>query len=311
MSINPTRSRRRLCGARLVAVLALVLAPVSGHPSAVAGGPTLTTQAADPQAAVAPTLATVAAPSAYDKAVLTDKPVGFWHNARGTDLVGGRNASRIGRPGTARLPNGDTAARFDGTRRYLEVADHDRWSPATTGVLTIEAWVRPSTLHFTNGEPEDDCYVHWLGKGAKNQHEWTLRMYSDVTPCEKPQRPNRTSVYAFNLSGSKGTGAYFQGGLNKVPVMKAGQWVHVVGVINSKKKGGDYPNGYVRIFRNGRLVNTRDLSSTVPITLGNGSAPLRIGTRDFASFFQGSIGKVALYDYEVASKRLLAHYKAM
>jgi hypothetical protein len=254
--------------------------------------------------------AALAARSAYDNTVLVDRPSGFWHDARGTDLVGGRHASRVGRPGTATMPNGDTAARFDGSRRYLEVADHNRWSPATTGAVTIEAWVNPSTLRFTSGEA-DDCYVHWLGKGGSNQHEWTLRMYSNVTRCETPQRPNRTSVYAFNLSGGLGTGAYFQGGLNGVPAMRAGQWVHVVGVINEQRKSAAFPNGYVKIYRNGQLINTRDLSSTVPIDLGNGSAPVRIGTRDLNSFFQGSIGKVALYGHEVPASRLRAHYNAM
>ncbi|MGD6442035.1 hypothetical protein VWW95_22390, partial [Xanthomonas citri pv. citri] len=103
------------------------------------------------------TTARTASRSAYDVSVLRDRPVGFWHDARGTDLVGGRNARRVGGPGTARLPNGDTAARFDGSRAYLEVADHDRWSPATTGALTVEAWVRPATLRFTSGEA-GDCY---------------------------------------------------------------------------------------------------------------------------------------------------------
>jgi hypothetical protein len=241
---------------------------------------------------------------------LEDRPVGFWHDARGTDLVGGRDAHWVGRPGTATMPNGDTAARFDGSRRYLEVADHNRWSPATTGAFTIEAWLNPSTLRFTSGE-SDDCYVHWLGKGMSNQHEWTLRMYSNVTRCETPQRPNRTSVYAFNLRGGLGTGAYFQGGLDGVPAMQAGRWVHVVGVINEQRKSPAFPNGYVKIYRNGQLINTSDLSSTVPIDLGNGSAPVRIGTRDLNSFFQGSIGKVALYDHEVPAPRVGAHFGAM
>lgn len=254
--------------------------------------------------------ATLGVPSAYDTTVLVDRPVGFWHDARGRDLVGARHARRVGRPGTTTMPNGDSAARFDGSRRYLEVTDHSRWSPATTGAFTIEAWVNPSTLRFTNGRA-NTCFVHWLGKGTSNQHEWTMRMYSNVTPCETPQRPNRTSVYAFNLAGGLGTGAYFQGGLDGVPAMQVGQWVHVVGVINEQRKSTAFPNGYVKIYRNGRLINTRDLSSTVPIDLRNGSAPVRIGTRDLSSFFQGSIGKVALYGHEVSASRVRAHYNAM
>ncbi len=310
MSWHPGLRGTRLPVVRLVATLVLLLAAASAQAVAVAKDPQSSTGTDSLVSARGVAPPAMAALSAYDRAVLADRPVGFWHDARGTDLVGGRHAARVGRPGTARMPNGDTAARFDGSREYLEVADHNRWSPATTGILTIEAWARPSTLRFTSGQA-DDCYVHWLGKGVSGQQEWTLRMYSDVTPCETPQRPNRTSVYAFNLDGGLGTGAYFQGGLNGVPVMRPGQWVHVAGVINANNKGGNFPNGYIRMYRNGRLINTRDLSSTAAITLGNGSAPVRIGTRDLASFFQGAIGKVALYDYEVPTSRLLTHYNAM
>jgi hypothetical protein len=291
----------------LLVVLLLTLAATQTT-VATSGPTTLRAEAQPPRAAGLPSAA--AARSRYDKAVLADRPVGFWHNAQGADLVSRRNAVRVGEPGSTVLPNGDTAANFDGSRSYLEVADNDRWSPATTGTLTIEAWIRPSTLRFTSGRSAV-CYVHWLGKGVTGQYEWTLRMYSDLTPCESPSRPNRVSVYAFNLPGGLGTGAYFQGGLDGVPVIHRGEWVHVVGVINGNKKSRTFPHGYVRIYRNGDLINTRDLFSTVPVTLRNGSAPLRIGTRDLASFFQGSIGKVALYDYEVAGARLLAHYNSM
>jgi Concanavalin A-like lectin/glucanases superfamily len=245
------------------------------------------------------------ATSPYDDAVMADRPVGFWYDAVGHDLVGQRHATRVGEPGRRSMPNGDSAATFDGSRRYLEIADSDRWSPATTGRLTVEAWMRPSTLRFP------DCYVHWLGKGEPGQQEWTLRMYARSTPCEDPQRPNRVSVYAFNLSGGLGTGAYFQGGLDQVPTMQPNVWVHVVGVINAVDRSAAFPNGYVRIYRNGRLINTRDLSSTVPISLGNGTAPLRIGTQDLDEFFRGAIGKVALYNRELPDSRVLAHYRAM
>jgi Concanavalin A-like lectin/glucanases superfamily len=265
----------------------------------------ITAMAAAPTTARAATPDRGSATSAYDNAVMADRPVGFWHDAAGHDLVGQRHATRVGAPGQRSMPNGDSAATFDGSRRYLEIADSDRWSPATTGRLTVEAWMRPSTLRF----PE--CYVHWLGKGEPGQQEWTLRMYAQSTPCEDPQRPNRVSVYAFNLSGGLGTGAYFQGGLDQVPAMQANVWVHVVGVINAVDRSAAYPNGYVRIYRNGRLINTRDLSSTVPISLGNGTAPLRIGTQDLDEFFRGAIGKVALYDRELPSSRVLAHYQAM
>jgi hypothetical protein len=265
----------------------------------------VTAMAVSPVSASAATSDRELATSTYDTVVMADRPVGFWYDAAGHDLVGQRHGRRVGAPGATTTPNGDSAATFDGSRRYLEIADSDRWSPATTGRLTVEAWMRPSTLEFP------DCYVHWLGKGEPGQQEWTLRMYARSTPCESPRRPNRVSAYAFNLDGGLGTGAYFQGESDGVPKMKANVWIHVVGVINAVDRSAAYPNGYVRIYRNGRLINTRDLSSTVPISLQNGTAPLRIGTQNFNGFFRGAIGKVALYDRELSASKVLAHYRAM
>jgi hypothetical protein len=89
---------------------------------------------------------------------MADRPMGFWYDAAGHDLVSRRHARSVGAPSTTRTPNGDSAATFDGTRRYLEIADSNRWSPATTGRLTVEAWMRSSTLQFP------DCYVRALAR---------------------------------------------------------------------------------------------------------------------------------------------------
>jgi hypothetical protein len=37
----------------------------------------------------------------------------------------------------------------------------------------------------------------------------------------------------------------------------------------------------------------------------------RCGTRDLNSFFQGAVGKVAVYDKALPAARLLAHVRAM
>src|SRR4051812_10369381 len=86
--------------------------------------------AAPPTTARADTPDRESATSAYDSAVMADRPVGFWYDAAGHDLVGQRDATRVGAPGERSMPNGDSAATFDGSRRYLEIADSDRWSPA-------------------------------------------------------------------------------------------------------------------------------------------------------------------------------------
>jgi hypothetical protein len=250
----------------------------------------------------------VAAPrSVYNAVVLDDKPSAYWtmrHARAGYegDASGhGHEGKYFGHPTTARLPNGETAAVFNGSSQYMQVKDHRALSPATTGVLTIEAWIRPDTLKFQH--KEGTGYVHWLGKGMPNNHEYAARMYSSGN---SEKRDNRISGYLFNASGGKGAGSYFQ------KEVHPGQWIHFVLVINANAKSREYPNGYIKIYRNGVPANQDDLNYRgTPVAPARGSAPFRVGTRDFNSFFKGAIGNVAIYDKELPAKRIAQHYDAM
>jgi hypothetical protein len=194
-----------------------------------------------------------------------------------------------------RMPNGDRATIFDGRTQYLQVASHEHLSIPGTGSLTLETWIRPDTLNFPLSQ---DAYVHFAGKGEAGEHEYVFRMYSQAS-----ERPNRISAYAFNPEGGLGSGSYFQ---DSVAV---GEWIHVAAVINMKSSS-NYPDGYVKIYKNGQLRDTDSLRdySIEPVA---GSSPLRIGTRDLNSFFQGAIAKFAVYNYEVSAATLLQHFKAM
>jgi hypothetical protein len=201
--------------------------------------------------------------------------------------------------GSVALPNGDLCARFDGRSQYLEVPDADDLSIPTTRRFTIEAWIRPDTLEFET--KESSGYVHWMGKGENGQHEWVLRMYA-LTNTEG--RPNRISGYAFNLAGGLGSGSYFE---DRVAV---GEWIHVAVTFNLDDLPNDRPSGSVKIYKNGVLRDTTALSQ-FEVVPANGTAPMRVGTRDLRSFFLGAIGKVALYGRELTATQLLAHYQAM
>lgn len=240
--------------------------------------------------------------SQYDLSVMADAPVAFYrmdsphtgveHNFVAAQMDG------VYRGDTCRtlMPNGDIATVLDGYGGHLEVADADALSISTTGALTIEAWIRPDTV-----EPPstDGGYVHWLGKGSPGQHEYVMRVY----PASSPDRPCRISAYAFNAVGGLGAGSYFQ-----LPIV-VGAWVHVAAVYDLTPAPG-YPTGSVAIYRNG-LQMDRDPLADYAIVPSNGTAPLRIGTRDLKSYFCGAIGKVAVYGHAVAASRLAAHYTAM
>ena len=89
---------------------------------------------------------------------------------------------------------------FDGEDDYIEIADSAVFSAATTGQLSVSAWIRPDVLTFPVSQSTG--YVHWLGKGESGQQEWAFRMYNQTT-TDNPPRPNRISFYLFNLNGGR------------------------------------------------------------------------------------------------------------
>ncbi|WP_261381502.1 LamG-like jellyroll fold domain-containing protein [Paenibacillus cremeus] len=242
------------------------------------------------------------AATTYDSAVLADNPVGYWPISPGvtTDQTGHHmDGTFTGSPVGTTLPNGDAATAFNGVDQYFTVADNDYLEVTRTGILTVEAWMRPDTLQFQKSESSG--YVHWMGKGTAGQHSWVARMYSYKNT---ENRPNRISGYSFNLSGGLGAGSYFQ------DAVTAGQWIHYTLVINTVNKSSAYTTGYTKLYKNG-VLRDQDRLSDYNIIPGNGTAPMRVGTRDFSSFFQGAVGKVAVYDYELTPDQLMAHYNNM
>jgi hypothetical protein len=165
---------------------------------------------------------------------------------------------------------------FDGIKDYVEIADDAGFSVATTSSLTVAAWIRPDVLTFPNSESTG--YVHWMGKGGIGEQEWTFRMYN-ATTTDVPPRPNRISFYVFNPQPGKGVGSYFQ-----EPV-QPGEWIHVAGITDGQN---------ISIYKNGVFKKSESYAGI--ITPQHGTAPLRIGTRDFNSFFLGAIRGVQVWN---------------
>jgi hypothetical protein len=151
--------------------------------------------------------------------------------------------------------------------------------------------MRPGTLKFPN--TEGSGYVHWMGKGVKNQHEWTFRMYSSNNT---EGRDNRTSFYLFNLMGGLGAGSYVQ-----EPVIP-GTWYHYVAMV-------DISTDKIKLYKNGVLRDEDAfIKSKYHINPRNGTAPLRIGTRDFASYFKGAIDNINIYNRILSDSEILQLY---
>jgi hypothetical protein len=195
-------------------------------------------------------------------------------------------------------PSAKFYLRFSGDGQYVEIPSAPDISFGREG-LTISAWLRPERLEFS--KTEGSGYVYWMGKGERNQQEWALRMYS-YTNREKPPRPNRISFYLFNLDGGLGEGSYFQ-----EPV-RSGEWIHVMAVAGE---------GNTSIYKNGAYMrcdeyNGRTGRGCQPhgerILPGHGNAPLRLGTRDLKSFFQGELSQVRIWKRALRSEEVRQLY---
>lgn len=174
-----------------------------------------------------------------------------------------------------RFGQANSAYQFNGIDQYIEVPDNDQFSISNTGRLSVSVWMRSDVLDF----PQDENnYIHWMGKGVSNQQEWHLRMYN----LDDIERPNRTSCYVFNLAGGLGSGSYVQ------ESVAVGEWIHIVAVY-------DFPNNTIKLYKNGILKDT-DFFTDYNVIPENGTAPLRFGTRDFNSYYQGAIDDVRFYN---------------
>src|SRR5262249_2137984 len=141
----------------------------------------------------------------------------------------------------------NTAVQFHGND-YVEIPDSDAFSqPTSTNGLTVEVWMRPDVLAFPGQSTPDSTanpYVHWLGKGEKEQYAWALTFYSAGPKQAVDGRPNRISAYIWSPSGGEGAGAFGQ-----EPIVP-GAWIHIVASYEPGDKDTCPPKG-VRIFKNG------------------------------------------------------------
>ncbi len=259
---------------------------------------------------------------AYRDLVLSRNPVAYWrlgetagptahdetHNGHDGTYVGNPT---FGQPGAIQ-GDPDSAVQFHGAD-YVEIPDSIDFSQSTSQQgLTIEVWLRPDFLSFPGelspdpSSPENP-YVHWLGKGEPEQNEWGLRFYSSEPNTAHDGRPNRISAYSWNPTGGEGAGAFVQ------ETVKTNVWMHIVGCYQP----GDFttlPLTGVQLYKNGQFEKGPPTSGTLyanpkfNILPAHGKAPLRLGTRDLASFLRGALDEVAIYPRVLTAEEILENY---
>ncbi len=232
------------------------------------------------------------------------------------DLTGNGNTGTYqgGTPPKVSLPNGDSALDFNGSSQFLTVPSNASFSIPTTGNLTFEGWIRPDVLQFS--KDGGNGYADWMGKCEHyaSTCEWEARMYSQ---SNSDGFPNRFNGYVFNPSAGFGSSGDWQPATG---VVKAMQWVHVVGEYTTHgsadcANASQYP-GLINIWVNGVKWDfashdpTGCMSQYKVVPKANGSA-LNIGTMALDAWFQGGIGKVAIYGTLLTQTQITHHYEVM
>jgi hypothetical protein len=143
--------------------------------------------------------------------------------------------------------------------------------------------------------------------------EWEARLYNTSS-----DRCNRFSAYVFNPTAGLGSGAYWQ---PTCGLIQAGQWYHVVGEYTTLSQpsgcqnAGQYP-GVINIWLNGvpwnqsRHGQTGCFSQYNIVPVANNS-PVNVGTMAMDAWFQGAIGKLAIYDKLLSQAQITSHYMLM
>lgn len=179
---------------------------------------------------------------------------------------------------------------FDG-KSYIELPDHNDFSAATTGQLSIVVF-----LAITNWKGAGATeYVHWMGKGKSGAHEWTFRHYVDgSTAGEAPQRQGRTSFYHFNPSGGLGAGSFFQDSEDTIERM-------IVATVDRTN---------VAIWKNAVMRDT-DALSGYSIVPQNTASSVCIGSRgDNTGFLIGKVRNVCFYNRKLTQAEITTLYNA-
>ena len=204
---------------------------------------------------------------------------------------------------------GDVYLKVTGVDSYVEITSIADYSIATTGELSVAALMRPDVLNFPRWE--ETGYGYWLGKGGSGEQEWAFRIYNRDDTTETRPRPNRISVYTFNPEGGLGVGSYFQ------DTLQEGSWIFVVGVADSTRTY-IYRDGLYRrcdTYR-GPQAGPCPIHFQAPpndnlqleIDPTAGWAPVRLGTRDFNSFFEGRLSRLRIWNRVLEAVEISALY---
>ncbi len=168
----------------------------------------------------------------------------------------------------------DSAQSFNG-HNWITADNSEDFSVTGTGQLSISLWISPAVYNFASAS---EGWVNFMGKGDAGNYEWSFVLYNR----DRTNRPQRISFYVDNPKGGLGSGSYSQ------QPIALDEWVSVTAQVDA---------GYTYIYRNGQLEGYDPYTGSeayVDVTPRHGKEPVRIGTRDSGTLFQGRIEEVRI-----------------
>ena len=168
----------------------------------------------------------------------------------------------------------DKAASFDGVDDFVAIGDvHDF---AGTAPFSVEFWLKKDVASTSD-------YIRLVDK-------------------HKTAAPRDGWVFAIDPGTQKilfeRWGAGNQDSFASSTATQTGRWYHLVGT---------YDGTSMRLYIDGALEATRTSSAS----MGNTTVPLRIArSADAASYFDGTIDEVAIYNSALTGGQIQSHYDA-
>ncbi|HLJ96312.1 MAG TPA: LamG domain-containing protein [Gemmataceae bacterium] len=229
----------------------------------------------------------------YSATVLADGPVGYWRLGDGASSATASDATGSGYDGiytrgiaSAPGPCGATAAAFDGFTAWITVPVGNGtppWPFNFANGFTVEAWV------INAGQDVNPPHAS-LGRIASNGNPGNIGWGFGILD------PGRGEGLRFTTYGVKD----YDSTMAIVP--EDSTWHHVAVVFDSTNAANFYLDGV--------LLET--IAGPGPVRSA-GAFDLEIGRNPVSSaqeFFNGNIGEVAIYNYELTSGQILAHFGA-